>query len=312
MFAVAFAGWVLIQQQAPMVDPKTLASSEEFIEIAGLSIHFVRQGVGKGKPAVLLHGFGGWSRDWQFTLPALAREREVLAFDLPGWGLSAKPSDYDYSLPSQANFTLAVLDHFGLDRVDFVGNSMGGAIAIQIALDHPERARKLVLIDSAGYREFHLKQWASKVASLPLSAQLVQAFLPNFARVRYVAEWLCGGRAKLTRQAVEAHFVPLKTDGMAAALVAMVKTLRLDSIKDRIAQVPQATLILWGEKDPLMPVADARRFHHDIERSQLVIFPDAGHVPQEEIPEQVNPLLIDFLNSREGLGIEINTILPVP
>lgn len=276
-----------------MVEPKDLAPPETFLDLEGLSIHFVREGA--GPPVVLVHGFGGWVADWRYLIPALAAEHEVFALDLPGWGLSDKPADFDYSLASQARFVLAFLDRFGLEQVDLVGHSMGGGIAIQLAVTHPERVKRLVLIDSVGYRSLLLHTWGQRLARLPFAETLVQTFLPDVGRVRLVLEWLYGNRDKLSREAVEAHFRPLQTPGMAAALVQMAKTLQLDSVKDLIPRVRQPTLILWGERDRLMPVALARRLHHEIERSRLVILPEAGHVPQEEVAEQVNPLIVAFL-----------------
>lgn len=289
------AGWLALQQPVPMIDPKTLAPPQDFVTIDGLSIHVVRQGSGERTPVLLIHGFGGWTADWQRTLPVLARRRAVYALDLPGWGLSDKPANRDYAIEAQAAFVLDFLDHFGLKRVDVVGNSMGGAIAVALAVTYPQRVRKLVLIDSAGYRDFGLRRWAG-LAQLPLTAALVRAALPDYERLRRTLEWLYGDRTRLTPDTVNAHCLPLRTPGMAEALLAMTQTLRLDSVKALIPQITQSTLILWGGKDPLIPVAHARRFQRDIAGSQLHIFPGAGHVPQEEVPAQLNPVLLEFLN----------------
>lgn len=279
-----------------MVDPASVAPAGEFLELNGLSIHYVHAGAGKGAPVVLLHGFGGWTRDWQATLPALGRQHEVIALDLPGWGLSEKPSDLDYSLEAQAHLVLDMLDHFGLDQVDLVGNSMGGGISIYIATQYPQRVRKLVLIDSVGYEGFSLWQRIIHVAAhVPGAARLVQVFLPVFPYFRYQTRWLFGDGDKTSLLAYQEHYLPLLTPGAAGALVRMVKTLHLDSVRQRIPQVRQPTLILWGKRDPFMPVAHAARFAKDIPHARVVVFPEAGHVPQAELPDQVNPLLESFL-----------------
>jgi len=296
MASFAVFGWFIVQLQAPMIDPHALAPPDEFVQIDGLTVHYVQAGGGDGLPVLLVHGFGGWTEDWAKTIPALARDRPVYALDLPGWGLSDKPADFDYALESQADFVLRFMDHFDLEQVDLVGNSMGGGIAVALSTTHPERVRRLVLIDSVGYRSMLLHTWGNRLARLPFAPQMVKAFLPDFGKVRVVMEWLYGDRGRLSAEAVEAHFKPLQTPGMAEALVQIAKTLQFDSIRDAIPKITQPTLVLWGERDPLLPVANARRFHHEIEGSRLVVFPEAGHVPQMELPDRVNPVLQGFLS----------------
>lgn len=296
VYGLACAVWAMVQLQTTMVDPKSLVPAEEFLQLDGLDLHYLHAGLGKGSPVVLLHGFGGWTRDWRATLPALAEDHEVFALDLPGWGLSAKPPDLNYSLEAQARLVLDFLDHFGLQQVDLVGNSMGGGISIYIATEHPERVRKLVLIDSVGYEGFTVWQRIVHVAAhVPGASQLVQVFLPIFPHFRYQTRWLFGDADKTSLEAYQDHYLPLRTPGAAGALVRMVKTLHLDSVRSRIPGVRQPTLILWGKKDPFMPVGHVELFARDIPHAQIVVFPEASHVPQAEVPEQVNPLLAEFL-----------------
>lgn len=285
----------MLQHQIKLLDPQTLAPADEFVLIDDLSIHYQREGAGNGDPVLLIHGFGGWTKDWAKTIPVLAQQHEVYALDLPGWGLSDKPADFDYSIEGQARFVIEFMNHFGLDRVKVVGNSMGGGISIFLATEFPERIEKLVLIDSVGYRHFPSQALVRRLVQLPIIERVIHAFLPDFARFRYKTRWLFGDADKVSLADYQRHYLPLQTPGTAAALMTMVQTLYLDSIRDRIEQVQQPTLILWGENDPFMPVEHAPLFHAAIENSQLTIFSDAGHVPQAEVPDQMNPLLLEFL-----------------
>ncbi len=285
----------MLQQHINMLDPQTLAPSDEFVTINNLSIHYQREGVGNGDPVLLIHGFGGWTKDWAATLPVLAQNHEVFALDLPGWGLSDKPAEFDYSIEGQANFVLAFMDHFNLNQVKLVGNSMGGGISIFLSTEYPKRVEKLVLIDSVGYRHFPTQKLVKRLTRFSMMEKVIHAFLPDFARFRYQTRWLFGDADKVSLADYQYHYLPLQTPGTAAALVTMTKTLYLDSIRNRIELIQQPTLILWGENDPFMPVEHAPLFHAAIKNSEMTIFSDAGHVPQAEVPDQINPLLLEFL-----------------
>lgn len=297
VYAIAFASWFMLQQNINMIDPMTMAPEDEFIQLNDVNLHFLHAGQGKGSPVLLIHGFGGWSRDWTHTIPILAESHEVFALDLPGWGLSEKPADFDYSIEAQAEFVLDFMAHFGLDNVDLIGNSMGGGIAVHLTTQYPNRVRKLILIDSVGYEGYRI--WHNMLllaVQIPGISYVVKPFLPIFPRFRHRTQWLFGGSKKVSLDDYRDHYLPLLTEGSAESLVNMVKTLRLDSVQERIASVNKPTLILWGEKDPFMHVKHAYLFEAAIEGSELVVFPGIGHVPQTEVPQQVNALILEFLS----------------
>ena len=132
------------------LDLATAGAPGLFIDIDGRRVHHVE--AGKGEPVLLIHGWNGSTFDMRYTIPELAQHYRVIAPDLLGYGYSARPADGDYSLRGQAEFIGRVMDQLGVARTTVLGHSMGGAIAMQFALLHPDRVDRLVLVDSATVR----------------------------------------------------------------------------------------------------------------------------------------------------------------
>ncbi|MBI2935631.1 MAG: alpha/beta fold hydrolase, partial [Chloroflexi bacterium] len=145
------------------------AAEPRFIDVDGIRVHCIV--AGRGEPVVLLHGLGASHIAWRDNIGPLSRRYAVYALDLPGHGDSAKPP-LTYALPEGSSFLSSLLDTLRLDRAHLVGNSLGGMIALQFALDHPERVTKLVLADPAGLgRRIVL---FVRLSSLPLLGELLE------------------------------------------------------------------------------------------------------------------------------------------
>jgi pimeloyl-ACP methyl ester carboxylesterase len=256
---------------------------------------------------VLLHGIAGTSATWDEVIPTLAACHTVIAPDLLGHGESAKPHG-DYSLGAHANVVRDLLEALGMGPATIVGHSLGGGIAMQFAYQFIERCERLVLVSSGGLgREVHP---LLRAATLP-GAEAVLPWLST-AGSRGVGALIRG----MSRLGIRAgpdldetwrSFASLEEP---AARRAFIQTVRgvMDlggqrvSAKERLYLAQGLpTLIVWGEKDPLIPVRHAHEAHERMAGSRLEIFPDAGHFPYRDDPERFASVLLDFIGTTRPL-----------
>jgi pimeloyl-ACP methyl ester carboxylesterase len=260
---------------------------------------------GEGPVILLIHGMAGSSRTWREVMPLLARDFTVLAPDLLGHGESAKPMG-DYSLGAYASGLRDVLGVLGIERATVVGQSLGGGVAMQLAYQHPEIAERLVLVASGGLgREV---SWILRLLTLPGAEYLMPVFFPSFLRDRGndVSRLLHerGIRAPHLAEMWRAYASLVDAENRRA----FVRTLRavIDpggqsvSARDRLylaAGLP--TLIVWGDRDPVIPVEHGLRAHVLIPGSRLEIFEGCGHFPHVESPRRFAEVLRDFVEGTE-------------
>jgi pimeloyl-ACP methyl ester carboxylesterase len=261
---------------------------------------------GEGPVLLLIHGITSSSLTWSRVIPSLARRFTVIAPDLAGHGGSDKPKG-DYSLGAQASAVRDLLLALGHERASIVGHSLGGGIAMQFSYQFPERCERLVLVDSGGLgRDVSL---LLRAATLPGS----EFVLPFLAATRLLdAGELAGrllGRVGLhARTDVEEMARGHATLSDAEARAAFVHTLRavVEPGGQRVnasnrLYLAQHTpfLLLWGERDSIIPVSHAHATHAQVPNSRLEIFADSGHFPQLDQPECFIDVLIDFIDSTE-------------
>ncbi len=260
---------------------------------------------GHGPVLLLIHGIAGSSRTWREVMPALAQHHTVLAPDLLGHGESAKPIG-DYSLGAYASGLRDLLGVLGIPRATVVGHSFGGGVAMQLAYQHPETCERLVLVASGGLgREV---TWLLRLLTLPGVEYLLPFVLPSFVRDRgnEVSRLLHARGLRSAR--LDELWRSYGSLADSPNRQAFVRTLRavLDpggqvvSATDRLylaARVP--TLIMWGERDQVIPVRHAHDAHDAIPDSHLEVFPGVGHFPQVEQPEAFVAALEHFLATTE-------------
>jgi pimeloyl-ACP methyl ester carboxylesterase len=265
---------------------------------------------GAGPALVLIHGMAGSSATWDALIPELSRSYDVLAPDLLGHGDSAKPRG-DYSLGSLASGVRDLMIALGIDRATIVGHSLGGGVAMQFAYQFPERSERLVLVSAGGLgREV---SGLLRALSLPGAEYILAlACAPPFLDARTaVARWLgkLGLRPAPAAEDVMRSYASL---GAAEARTAFLHTLRsvIDvggqrvSALDRLylaAEMP--TLIVWGDRDPLIPVAHARSAHEAMPGSRLEIFSGAGHYPHRDHPARFLEVVGSFMGATRGAAI---------
>ncbi|MFN2617157.1 MAG: alpha/beta fold hydrolase [Thermoleophilaceae bacterium] len=267
-------------------------------EIEGRRVNYVDFGSGEGTPVVLVHGLGGQWQNWLENIPRIGQERRVIALDLPGFGLSKMPPD-EISISGYGRCVRALCRHVGIERAHLVGNSMGGFIASEVAIQFPELVERLVLVSAAGISSAS----ASRAPTLTVGRVAAAVASYTAARHRQMA------RRRVTRHAA-LLFVARHPSKLAADLVwegfmkgagkpgfndALKASLEYD-YRDRLDEISVPTLIVWGENDTVIPVRDAQEFERLIEDSRKVVMDDTGHVPMAERPRTFNDLLLDFLS----------------
>ena len=267
---------------------------------------------GNGPALLLLHGIAGSSRTWRDVFPRLSDRFTVIAPDLMGHGQSEKPVG-DYSLGSFASGIRDLLDVLDIDRVSVIGQSFGGGVAMQLAYQHPERCERLVLVDSGGLgREVN---WMLRFMTLPGSEYLMPVIFPGFVR-----DWgdslfrtINSRGVRLGRMAeMWSAYASLAEAENRQAFARTIKSVidpggQTVSAMDRLYLASaMPTLIIWGDRDDIIPVSHAYSAHEALPGSRLVIIEGVGHFPQIEAPELFVDALVDFLDSTEPvcLGTE--------
>jgi pimeloyl-ACP methyl ester carboxylesterase len=268
------------------------------IEVDGTPINYVDVGSGDEEPVVLVHGLGGQWQNWLENIPRLAQDRRVLALDLPGFGLTPEPSNGKISIPGYGRCVDAFCEKLGLGKVDMVGNSMGGFVAAEVVIQFPKRVSRLVLVSAAGITSADSLQ-----APILTIGRLASAIAMNTAAqdrqlaarpiTRHASLALVARHPRLLKAdlAYEGFFKGAGKGGFGAALRACLDY----DFRDRLPDVKVPTLIVWGEKDSIIPVRDANEFERLISDSRKVVMKDTGHIPMAERPQAFNDVLVDFL-----------------
>jgi pimeloyl-ACP methyl ester carboxylesterase/putative sterol carrier protein len=254
---------------------------------------------GEGPPVVLLHGLAATKLSYLPLLPALAKRHRVIVPDLPGHGESTKRRG-SYTPAAFSRTVLSLMDQLSVDRAAVIGNSMGGRIALEVAAEAPDRVEALVLLDPAA-AGLPFPLYARLLGLLPTGVGAV----PVPWRKRLVVagiRQLFAHPDRLPRNAYLAgadEFIRIYRSGRArVALLAAMRGLIADEPEafwDRAAATEARTLILWGQKDRLVPIRLGRKLARRMPDAELVVLPDVGHVPQFEVPEQTRELVLGFL-----------------
>jgi pimeloyl-ACP methyl ester carboxylesterase len=257
----------------------------EYTTIRGNRIHYYEGG--SGAPVVLVHGLGSRAEDWANLMPQLKQAGfHVYAIDLLGYGRSAQPANATYSIPEEAQYVEEFIAQRGLEKVNLVGWSMGGWVAMRVALDRPERIGRLVLCDAAGLRfEPSFTIFDFEPTTVPAVQRLYRMLMPQPAEVpAFLAR-------DMVRKFKQLNWV---VDRSARSMFRGVDL--LDGKLDRL-QMP--TLILWGKQDHLIPLATGVSMHEQIPQSVLEIYDGCGHLAPGQCAARIGPRMIDFLNGKE-------------
>ena len=273
----------------------TVPNSEysHFAEIDGVRVHYQEKGT--GTPLVLLHGFTSSTYSWKDVLDPLSKNFRVIAVDLKGFGFSGKPEG-DYTRRAQATLVIQLLDSLKIERAWLCGNSMGGEVALNVALKSPQRVAGLILIDSGGVEVTGGNSLAPGYLLVPFVGRILTALVMTSDKlVREGLEKSFYDDARITADRVAHYYRPLQTrGGQLAALRARTQALQFP-VEQELSGVKARTLIIWGAEDEVIPLAAGRKMNSLIKDSKLVIIDKCGHVPQEEMPERVLQEMTKFI-----------------
>ena len=290
--------------------PKALQSA--MLQMGSLRVHHMLGG--RGAPVLFIHGLGSSGYlEWRFNLEPTALRHRVFAPDLPGFGRSEKPRAR-YGVPYFTRFIERYMDERGLRSAAVVGASLGGRIALELALRQPHRVTRLVLVNSLGLGRPAMRLTYGLI-TIPRVGETVMRVARNALNwvpppmIRRVAGRYVGATSDLKRTMDDSYLNNLRelyaADGYHDAYLATVRSLvtrraLLGADYDLSGRLPDITVplqLIWGADDPLFPVAHATRAHALAPNSRLAVIEGAGHTPQAERPEEFNRVLHDFLDA---------------
>lgn len=252
---------------------------------------------GEGFPVMLIHGSGpgvtAWA-NWRLVIPELAKNRRVIAPDMLGFGYSARPQDQTYNRERWVAHAVGVLDELGLEQVDLVGNSFGGGLALALAIEHPQRVRRLALMGSVG-------------VSFPITQGLdeVWGYEPSFETMRRLLDVFAFDRSLVNDELAEMRYQASIRPGFQESFSAMFPAPRqrwVDNLASRdedIRSLDHETLILHGREDQVIPLETSLRLAELIDRAQLHVFGRCGHWTQIEHAGRFARLVNDFLTEAD-------------
>ncbi|NWG71230.1 MAG: alpha/beta hydrolase [Parvularculaceae bacterium] len=295
--AAGFVVWKATQGLDPAeLEARYAAGVDRFIDVEGLRVRIREEGPADGPPIVLLHGFvvslesfDGWARE-------LSDEYRVIRFDLAGHGLTGPDPEKRYAPLERAEFVGAVMDALGIERAVIGGNSLGGLAAWRFAAAHPDRVTALVLVSPGAFPN----QYVSDEPVAPPAAMVAFLRTATPTAVRKALEGVYHDDARITEARVALMSDMMRRRGNGQAFIDSINEFSLPDPTADLATIEAATLILWGEEDIVIPVAQASMMARAIPGSKLIVYPRIGHVPQEEDPATSAADVRAFLASLGG------------
>jgi len=249
--------------------------------------------VGSGSPLLMIHGSGpgvsAWA-NWRLSIPVLARQSRVIAPDMVGFGFSDRPAGQQYGMDQWVAQAVGVLDALDVERADVVGNSFGGALALALAIRHPTRVRRLVLMGSVGV----------PFAITP-GLDAVWGYEPSLATMRSLLDVFAYDTKLATDELAQLRYEASIRPGFHESFAAMFPAPRqrwvdaMCSAEADIRALPHDTLVLHGREDRVIPLANSLTLAEWIPNSQLHVFGHCGHWTQIEHAARFNRLVADFL-----------------
>ena len=278
------------------VKAKYSLPNSHFINWKGGELHYTESGNDTNRTVLMIHGFGGSNRDFYMLDSLINKQYHVIRVDLPGFGLSDFPFAYGQISfhDAYAEYFSFLLDTLHIDSCYLMGNSLGGLMSIELISQHPDKVKKLVLFNSAGYNLKEVMKTANAdFFRLWPVKQFVKKGVPEFmtakgiSRVAYAQELLTP--EKITR--VNSFW---NREGNLRHIVEMANAGEPFD-ESKIGRIACPTLIVWGKQDQIIHVEYAEQFHHDIKGSELLIYDSCGHVPMMEKPTEVQQAVLQFL-----------------
>lgn len=286
VLAVAAAGalaWLRVPDKPRAVlEAEYARPPSTFVDVLGVRLHVRDTGPRTAPAVLLLHGFGASLHSWDAWAHALDRDHRVIRCDLPGFGLTGADPSGEYTDARTIAVLLALLDRLGVARASIVGHSMGGRVAWTFAATHPERTDRLVLVSPDGFASPELGYDA------PPRVPLMMRALPYVLPSSMLRASLAPAYANPVTDALFARYRDMMlAPGVRRAIVErMAQQVLVDPVP-LLGRIQAPTLLLWGEKDAMIPFSNSADYLRALPHATLAALPGVGHIPQEEAPDSV-------------------------
>jgi len=270
-------------------------SPSKFMPLMGMQVHYRDEGNKvDSMPVLLIHGTSSSLNTWDSLISYLPSNKRIIRLDMPAFGLTGPSPENKYSYTYYSDFLNAFLKELNVKQCIIAGNSLGGGIAWHFALDYPQEVAKLILIDASGYPKINEKgSLGFKIASIPILNNLLLYVTPK-SLVKKSLETVFVDQNLISEERITRYHELLLAEGNRKAALSIFKN-RFDQQTNRIKDIQQPTLIIFGEKDQLINSDNAYLFQKDIKNSKAVILKNVGHVPMEEAPKATAELINEFI-----------------
>jgi pimeloyl-ACP methyl ester carboxylesterase len=263
------------------LETKYLAAPGDMRIVAGVRLHVRDSGPKEAPAVIMIHGLGSSLQTWEPWAAALESDFRVIRFDLPGAGLSEPDPTGDYSDARSFQILTALMDQLGVARASLIGNSIGGRIAWGFAARNPERVTRLVLISPDGFASPGFDY--GRKPHMPAIVKLMRYVLPKFLlRMNLVPAY--GDKSALTDETLDRYYDLMRAPGVRNAMIQRMEQTVLEDPEPLLRGIEAPVLLVWGEKDAMIPATNAADYQKYLPNSSLALLPGLGHVPQEEAP----------------------------
>lgn len=269
-------------------------TSQDMVRVDGLDVHYKDTGPKDAPVVLLLHGFGSSLQTWDVWAAQLEKDYRVIRLDLPGFGLTGPSPLHDYSERGDLATLTHFVDQLGVASYSIIGHSMGGKMAWNLAAADAKRVNALVLIAPDGFPE--AKDIGTKPYAVPGIMGMMKFCLPKYL-VRKSIEPAFFDPNALSDSLVDRYYDLLRAPGVRAAILERANQTTYTDPVPRLMKITAPTLLIWGEKDRMIPSSNAQSYAKVLPSSKTVLLPNLGHLVQEEQPELALTHVTDFLNS---------------
>jgi pimeloyl-ACP methyl ester carboxylesterase len=284
------------------VPAQQLADADSrFINVNGVNVHY--KIYGQGEPTfILLHGFGASIFSWREVAGPLSKLGTVIAYDRPAFGLTDRPLKWEgenpYSLQSQINLAIGLMDQLNVKKAILIGNSAGGTVSMQVALQHPERVQALILVDPAVYAGGGAPAWVKPLLNTPqmdhlgpLFARQLQAQGTQFLKTAW------HDPSKITPDIFAGYEKPLQIENWDKALWQLTLANQDSGLVNHLTEFTMPILVITGDDDRIVPTEQSLRLAKEIPNAVLKVIAQSGHVSHEEQPVEFLQAVTEFLAS---------------
>jgi pimeloyl-ACP methyl ester carboxylesterase len=293
--AAVVAGLLLYVPDRPRaeLEARHATPPSTFLEVAGVRLHLRDTGPRDAPAILMLHGFGASLHTWEDWAAALVPQFRVIRFDIPGFGLTGPDPTGNYTDERSVEVIAALMDRLGVARAHLVGSSMGGRIAWFFAATRPERVERLVLLAPDGYAS--LGREYGRAPRVPAMARLLPYMLPT-PLLRRTMSAAYADPSVLTEELVQRYRDMLLVPGVRQAILDRTEQNVLVDPEPLLRRIQAPVLLVWGQRDAMVPVRNAADYRRVLPNSELATFPDIGHVPMEEAPARTLEPVRAFLS----------------